>query len=407
MNAMDSFSARVDKGSVYQLKVDEIPREREVRNYNINTIDVDKPSFIASKHNEYVIGYINVILSALIQANLQFKRDGSEVDDAFSDFLQYTPTASENWVDFASSLLTNYLIYNNAFALIIKTGLGRDKIKRLVVIANDLVQVDRNPETDEVIYTISGMPGVVNSHNMIHLRGATVDGLNGFNFTRNATNLKNLNSKMDESLHKKMGKNNSPFYIDSEDFRLDPDDPETQALMAFYNQMRANYNSGESIVVNNKQYSDLKQLKDEPHYFDVAAISRMIERRVALMLNIPFQYLSDAGGEDAYKALVTQTITPILTRFENELTRKLLTRHERMQGYRIEFDRLSLLRADLKTISTASKDLIRSAVVKPDEIRKILGLNPIGGIGDRIHLSRDLLDDEEIESLKTSKNSDK
>lgn len=126
--------------------------------------------------------------------------------------------------------------------------------------------------------------------------------------------------------------------------------------------------------------------------FEVEKISRS---RVANVYNIPPHMLGDfsdtsfSSQEQQMLEFLTLTMLPIVTAYEQEFTRKLLTRTQRQQGYRLKMNMLNLLRADAGTMADVHQKGIRGGWVRPNEARLDDGLPPDPD-GDKLLVSRDL-----------------
>lgn len=85
------------------------------------------------------------------------------------------------------------------------------------------------------------------------------------------------------------------------------------------------------------------------------------------------------------------TMLPIVTAYEQELDRKLLTAEQRKRGYHFKFNMESILRADAATQAEVDYKAVRSAWKTPDEIRASRNLPSLpGGIGKYAMISQDL-----------------
>lgn len=84
------------------------------------------------------------------------------------------------------------------------------------------------------------------------------------------------------------------------------------------------------------------------------------------------------------------TITPIVTQWENELNRKLLTWEMLQEGYSFRFQMAELWRADVKTMAEKHQMAIRSGWLKPNEVRLSEGFPPDPN-GDALMISRDMV----------------
>ena len=85
------------------------------------------------------------------------------------------------------------------------------------------------------------------------------------------------------------------------------------------------------------------------------------------------------------------TMLPIVTAYEAELNRKLLTKTQRKKGYHFKFDMDAILRADAATQAEVDYKAVRSAWKTPDEIRANRHLPALpNGIGSKALVSQDL-----------------
>ena len=87
---------------------------------------------------------------------------------------------------------------------------------------------------------------------------------------------------------------------------------------------------------------------------------------------------------------LTFTMLPIVTAYENELNKKLLTVKEREEGYHFKFNMDALLRADAATTADVNLKAIRSGYKLINEVRAEKGQTGVAG-GDRPLVSRDLV----------------
>lgn len=128
--------------------------------------------------------------------------------------------------------------------------------------------------------------------------------------------------------------------------------------------------------------------------FEVEKIARST---VAMVYNIPPHLMGDYSGtsfssqEQQTLEFQTMTMLPIVTAYEQELNKKLLTRKQRNKGYHFKFDMDAILRADASTRAEVDYKAIRSGWSTVDEVRADRGRDPLpGGIGKHALVSQDL-----------------
>lgn len=127
--------------------------------------------------------------------------------------------------------------------------------------------------------------------------------------------------------------------------------------------------------------------------FEVEKITR---GKVAMVYNLPPHLLGDYSDtsfstmEQQMLEFLTFTMLPIVTAYENELNKKLLTAKERSEGYHFKFNMDALLRADAATTADVNLKAIRSGYKLINEVRAEKGQAGVAG-GDRPLVSRDLV----------------
>lgn len=128
--------------------------------------------------------------------------------------------------------------------------------------------------------------------------------------------------------------------------------------------------------------------------FEVEKITRS---KVAMVYNIPPHLLGDysdtsfASQEQQMLEFLSLTMLPIVTAYEQELNRKIITPNLRHRGWHFKFDMDELLRADAATQAEVDYKALRSAWMTPDEIRAKRNLPPLpGGVGSKALVSQDL-----------------
>ena len=126
--------------------------------------------------------------------------------------------------------------------------------------------------------------------------------------------------------------------------------------------------------------------------FEVEKITRS---KVAMVYNIPPHLLGDYSEaalktqEQIMLQFLMLTMLPIVTAYEQELNRKLLTKEQRRGGYHFEFDMDAILRADAATQAEVFQKAIRGGWYTPNEIRVKYSLPPDRS-GNKLLVSRDL-----------------
>ena len=126
--------------------------------------------------------------------------------------------------------------------------------------------------------------------------------------------------------------------------------------------------------------------------FEVEKITR---GKVAMVYNLPPHLLGDYSDtsfstlEQQMLEFSTLTLLPIVTAYEQEMNKKLLTRAQRNRGYFFKFNMDALLRADAKTKAEVRQKGVRGGWLMINEIRAEDG-RPRTKDGDVPLVSKDL-----------------
>lgn len=146
------------------------------------------------------------------------------------------------------------------------------------------------------------------------------------------------------------------------------------------------------------QEPGVKVTEMKKQYFasDTLASERITRSRVANVFNIPVSFLNDLEGgtfgsnEQMMIQFVNMTLLPIVRQYEHEFNRKLLTSADRKAGMYFKFNLGGLLRGDTSARTQFYQAMLRSGGMKPDEVRRLEDLPPLGGKADELWISGDL-----------------
>ncbi|ETT84181.1 phage portal protein [Viridibacillus sp. FSL R5-0477] len=141
---------------------------------------------------------------------------------------------------------------------------------------------------------------------------------------------------------------------------------------------------------------NLKEIQRKYVASDTLASERITRSRVANVFNVPVSFLNDNEGasygsnEQMMIQFVNMTLLPIVRQYEHEFNRKLLTKKDRQDGLYFKFNLGGLLRGDTAARTNFYQAMLRSGGMKPDEVRQLEDLSPIGGKANELWISGDL-----------------
>src|SRR5699024_4908066 len=104
-------------------------------------------------------------------------------------------------------------------------------------------------------------------------------------------------------------------------------------------------------------------------------LQQLTERQIASAFGIKMHQLNSLERsthnniEHQQKEFYMDTLQPILTAYEQEMTYKLLTDEEISEGFFIRFNVDAMLQSELKTRYEAYNEGIQGGFLKPDEAR--------------------------------------
>ena len=125
-------------------------------------------------------------------------------------------------------------------------------------------------------------------------------------------------------------------------------------------------------------------------------LQQLTERQIASAFGIKMHQLNSLERsthnniEHQQKEFYMDTLQPILTAYEQEMTYKLLTDEEISEGFFIRFNVDAMLRSDLKTRYEAYNEGIQGGFLKPDEARAKENLTSEPG-GDRLYFNGNMI----------------
>lgn len=119
-------------------------------------------------------------------------------------------------------------------------------------------------------------------------------------------------------------------------------------------------------------------------------------RQLAAAFGIKMHQLNDLdrsthnNNEQQQQQFYTDTMLPILTTYEQELTRKLFLDNEIEEGYFTRFNVDAILRADFKTRMDALDKAVKGSIMSPNEARAKENLPPKDG-GDELYANGNVI----------------
>ena len=328
---------------------------------------------------------VEVISDSIAQLPLEpYKTDAKGYKVKFTNHSSYhilncEPNSNMTKYTFMKVMVRSMLLQGNAYAYIERDERGN--AKALYYLDPSMVTIKKPTRlTDDIKYSITCLGGDVEACNMIHILNYTIDGYEGISTLTNARNTLMLASDAEANAEGffKGGANvggilkvNSPM-TDDEKISM------KQSWNSSFNGVNGNPN-GVAVLDADVTYQPVtvnptdSQLL-ETRQFNVVDICRFFG--VSPVKAFDLTKSSYNTIEQMQIAFLTDTLQPLLKKFEEEFNRKIFKPSERCKT-EIRFSTAPLLRADKQSLANYYNTLFQIGVITPNEIRKELDMQSL------------------------------
>lgn len=343
------------------------------------------------RNSELLFSAVSRIANAFSAMPVQLYRGSTATKNDLNDLLAYAPNPNMNSCQFFKTLEACRCTAGNAYALKVYDPQG--KIARLDILDPCRVTPTMEQESQELWYQITpefGPQFYIHNYYIIHVPFLSTNGYTGVN----PVSVLNDTLQYSESIQAfsvgQLEKGVNAAIVLEAPANLGEDQKEKMinSFMTTYKETSGNILLLESGVT----ARSLNMSPVDSQLFEVEKITRS---KVAMVYNIPPHLLGDysdvsfASQEQQMLEFLMLTMLPIVTAYEQELNRKLLTQEERRRGYHFKFDMDAILRADASTQADVYQKAIRGGWKTPNEIRAYYNDAP-NKYGNNLLVSRDL-----------------
>ncbi len=314
------------------------------------------------------------------------------IDDQREALVSWAPNPNLTPYQFVLAAEACRLTMGSAYILMVPADDGYS-LEKLDLLDPQRVQTLKNPETQEVWYTIildDGRQVTVHNSYVIALHHMSTDGVTGISpIEVLGATLKYDRQIQSVSLEQLQGVGDSIILTY-------PSNISAEQQMAHVERFKQVYNaSGRHVVIldGGVTADTIKNSVVDPKVLDVDNITK---RKVAAVYNLPPRMLGDASSsgystsEQDINEFLKLTMLPIVRQWEEVLRRKLLSLDEIRQGYTFRFDMDALKRGDTAAMADKHSKAIRGGKMTPNEARKEDGLPPLPN-GDELMVARDMI----------------
>jgi HK97 family phage portal protein len=307
------------------------------------------------------------------------RSDGSReanTDDDRYWLISEQPHPDISAINFFDSRMSQLILQGDSFAEI---NYGGQEIK-LEPRAYENVDVGVNGDSLE--YHIIQPPKYVPNNKMLHVAGMGGDGLRGWSLIKYAAQSLGGGLAADQYAGGQWGNGATPSGVLTHPMRLDK--PTREALRREWEDVhKGSSNAGKiAIMHGGMDFKPVSMSNEDAQFLE----SRQFTiRDVARWFRVPPHMLADlenssvrANIEQEGINFIVYSLMPWLTRWEQTLNRKLLTKEERRSLY-FEFNVEALLRGDSAARSTAWSIGRQWGWYSVNEIRRMMNLPPVEG----------------------------
>ena len=345
------------------------------------------------KNSELIFAAVTRISNSLSAMPIQLYQGAKPLRNELNDRIAFSPNPLMTSAQFFKTMEACRCTSGNCFAL--KIYRPDDAIPQLNLLDPTRVFPIIEKESGELWWRIQPDEGAemyVHDFYMVHVPFISTNGVGGvspvsvlFDTLKYADNIQEFNVKQLEQ-----GVNSAIVLEAPANLGKDQKAAMVEDFMNTYRETSGNILLLESGVT-------AKTLNLSPVDSMLFEVEKITRSKVAMVYNIPPHLLGDysdsgfSSQEQMMLEFLTLTMLPIVTAYEQELNRKLLTVNQRRSGLHFKFDMDALLRADAATQAEVDYKAVRSGWKTVDEIRTSRNMPALpNGIGSYALVSQDL-----------------
>lgn len=337
--------------------------------------------------NETIFSVITRLANTISSLPIKLYKKYDVVNNDLSDLLIEPNNNMAGW-ELINKLEVARNEHGNGYAVILRNHLMHPQ--SLMILDNTQVTPLIANETNELWYELrlNDRTSYVHNMNMLHVKHITgpnrVEGISPLKVLKNALQ---YDKAVQEFSLSEMEK--------KESFKLEyganvSEDVQKKVIANF----KRFYNENGGILFQEPGVT-IDKLEKTYNSADTISSEKITRTRVANVFNIPLSFLNEQGGsfasnEQLMTQFVQMTLMPIISQYEHEFNRKLLTREQRNQGFYFKFSINGLLRGDTAARTNYYQAAIRNGWLSQDDVRRYEDEPPVGGNASKLWVSGDL-----------------
>ena len=344
------------------------------------------------QNSELLFSAVSRISNALSAMPIQLYRGTSPVKNDLNDLVSFSPNPNMTSCQLVKTLEACRCTAGNCYGLKLYDAVN-GALQRIDPLDPSRVTPVLEDESGELWYRITPEKGAefyVHNYYMIHVPFISTNGYTGVNPVSVLYDTMSYSDNIQTFSVKQLDQGVNAAIVLEAPANLG-DTQKQQMVEAFLNTYKET--SGNILLLESGVTAKSMNLSPvDSKLFEVEKITRS---KVAMVYNIPPHLLGDYSDtsfnsqEQQMLEFLMLTMLPIVTAYEQELNRKLLTKEQRKRGYHFKFDMEAILRADAATQAEVNQKAIRGGWKKPNEVRSQYNMPPDPN-GNNLLVSRDL-----------------
>ena len=344
------------------------------------------------RNSELLFSAVSRISNALSAMPVRLYRGTSIAkNNPLDDLIGFSPNPSMTSCQFFKTMEACRCTSGNAYALCIRDINGA--VERLDVLDPDRVCPLMDVDSGEMWYRVTpenGKDFYIHNYHMLHIPFISSNGVVGVNPVSVLFDTLSYSENIQKFSVEQLEKGINVAVVLEAPANLG----EAQRRRAIEDFKKTYFETGGNILMLESGVT-AKGLNISPVDSKLFEVEKITRSKVAMVYNIPPHLLGDysdtsfSSQEQQALEFLTLTMLPIVTAYEQELNKKLLTREQRRRGYAFKFNMDSILRADASTQADVYQKAIRGGWMKPNEVREKYNMQSESE-GDKLLVSRDL-----------------
>lgn len=349
------------------------------------------------RNSELLFAAVSRIANSLSAMPVRLFQKMTPVNSDLSDLVGFAPNPNMTSSQFFKTMEACRSTYGNCYAL--KSVDADFQTIRLDILDPSRVEPIFVQDTGEVWYRIRPKYGeayFIHNFYVIHIPFLSTNGIVGLNPVSVLFDTLSYSEDIQKFSRDQLQRGINAAVVIEAPASLSPD----QQRQAIEDLQQVSRDSGGSLLF---LESGLKAtaLNLSPVDTKLLEVEKITRSKVAMVYGLPPHMLGDysdtsySSQEQATLEYLSLTMLPIVTAYEQELTKKLLTPDQRRRGQTFRFNMDAILRADAATMADVNTKAIRGGWKTPNEVRAETNIAPLRE-GSKLLAARDLTTLESI-----------